>query len=73
MSLGQLPELPEEMDEELEQRLAELYTRGLGAFWLEEWEKAARCFQAITEARPDYEDAADKLAEANRQARLHAA
>ncbi|MGD2176779.1 MAG: MFS transporter, partial [Anaerolineae bacterium] len=69
--LPEIPTLPEEMDEELEQRLAELYTRGLSAFWLEEWEKAARSFQAIVGVRPDYEDAADKLAEAKRQAKLH--
>jgi outer membrane protein assembly factor BamD (BamD/ComL family) len=67
----QIPELPEEVDEALEQRLTELYTRGLSAFWLEEWEKAARSFQAIVDVRPDYEDVADKLAEVKRQAKLH--
>jgi outer membrane protein assembly factor BamD (BamD/ComL family) len=70
--LPEIPTLPEEMDEELEQRLAELYTRGLSAFWLEEWDRAARSFQAIVTVRPNYEDAADKLAEAERREKLHA-
>jgi tetratricopeptide (TPR) repeat protein len=70
--LSQIPELPEEVDEALEQRLEALYTRGLSAFWLEEWEKAAQSFQAIVQVRPDYEDAADKLAASQRQARLQA-
>jgi outer membrane protein assembly factor BamD (BamD/ComL family) len=66
-----LPDLPEEIDEALEQRLAELYTRGLSAFWLEEWEKAVRSFEAIVDVRPGYEDATNKLAQAKRQAKLH--
>ena len=70
--IPEMPELPPEVDEELEQRLEQLYTDGLSAFWLEKWEKAIRNFQAIVNVRPDYEDAADKLAEARRQAKLHA-
>jgi tetratricopeptide (TPR) repeat protein len=54
-------------DEELEQQLRHHYTAGLSAFWLEEWDRACGHFQAIVEARPDYQDAADKLAEARRQ------
>jgi outer membrane protein assembly factor BamD (BamD/ComL family) len=69
--LPQIPELPEEVDEALEERLAELYTRGLSAFWLEEWDKAVQSFQAIVSVRPDYEDTTNKLAGAKRQANLH--
>jgi tetratricopeptide (TPR) repeat protein len=70
--LPPLPEPSEEVDEALERRLAELYTQGLSAFWLEEWEKAVHSFRTIVDVRPYYEDAADKLAEAGRQAKLHA-
>jgi len=70
--LPEIPELPEEVDQELEQRLVDLYTRGLSAFWLEEWEKAIRNFQAIVDVRPEYEDVAEKLAEASQKANLHA-
>jgi outer membrane protein assembly factor BamD (BamD/ComL family) len=59
------PALP--ADEELEQRLRHHYTAGLSAFWLEEWDRACGHFQVIVEVRPDYRDAADKLAEARRQ------
>ncbi|MGW8249888.1 MAG: hypothetical protein ACWGO1_04540, partial [Anaerolineales bacterium] len=56
-------------DEELA-RIEEYYTRGLSAFWLEEWDKAARYFDAIVDVRPDYEDASVKLTQARRQIRL---
>jgi outer membrane protein assembly factor BamD (BamD/ComL family) len=68
-----IPETPEaqpEVDEALEQRLEGLYTEGLSAFWLEDWEKARQYFQAIVGLRPDYQDAAAKLEEAQRQANL---
>jgi hypothetical protein len=58
------------MDEEADQRLASLYTRGLSAYWLEEWDKAQFAFSAIVEMRPDYKDAALKLADARRQEKL---
>ena len=67
-----IPAEPPAFDEELEQRLEQLYTDGLSAFWLEEWEKACRSFQAIVDARPDYQDAAPRLEEAQRQWRLNA-
>ena len=57
-------------DRELKQRLEQLYTDGLGAFWVEEWDKAYRCFQAIIDERPDYPGAAAKLEEAQRQRKL---
>lgn len=68
-----IPETPEpqpEVDEALKGRLEQLYTDGLSAFWLEDWEEAHRCFQAIVDVRPGYHDAAAKLEEAKRQAKL---
>ncbi len=59
-------------DKELKQKLEQLYTDGLSAFWVEEWDKACRSFQAIVDARPDYPGAAAKLEEAQRQKRLSA-
>jgi outer membrane protein assembly factor BamD (BamD/ComL family)/uncharacterized protein YjiK len=64
------PEPQPEVDEALEQRLERLYTDGLSAFWLEDWERACRSFQAIVDLRPDYQDAAAKLEKAQRQANL---
>jgi formylglycine-generating enzyme required for sulfatase activity len=63
------PKPPSEAEEERERRLEQLYTAGLSAFWLEEWDKASRHFDTIVESRPDYRDAADKLAEAQHQLR----
>jgi Tol biopolymer transport system component/outer membrane protein assembly factor BamD (BamD/ComL family) len=60
VKLSSIPE-PPQVDAELERRLEQLYTDGLSAFWLEKWEMACRSFQAIVEARPDYQDAAAKL------------
>jgi predicted GH43/DUF377 family glycosyl hydrolase/tetratricopeptide (TPR) repeat protein len=56
--------------DELEQKLEDLYTRGLSAFWLEEWDKSAQIFQSILEIRPEYPDAVTKLEAAQRNARL---
>ena len=53
-------------DEELAGQLEERYTAGLGAFWLEEWDKAVRCFEDIVAVQPGYGDAAAKLEEARR-------
>ncbi len=50
-----------EFDREVEGKLEKLYHEGLSAYWLEDWEKAVGCFQALVEARPDYPDAANKL------------
>jgi outer membrane protein assembly factor BamD (BamD/ComL family) len=61
-----LPETDREVDEQLEK----LYHEGLAAYWLEEWDKAVRCFQAIVEARPEYPDAANKLEMSRRKKRL---
>lgn len=66
-----LAEAPE-TDDELERRLDQLYTDGLGAYWVEDWDKACRCFQSILDVRPAYVDASDRLAEAQRQQKLAA-
>jgi predicted Zn-dependent protease len=65
--LAEAPVLAPPVDRELERRLEQRYTAGLSAFWLEEWDDACRHFQAIVEAQPDYQDAANKLDEARRQ------
>ena len=58
------------VDKELEQKLEGLYTEGLAAFWVEDWDKACDRFQKILTDRPDHAVAADKLAEAKRQRNL---
>jgi outer membrane protein assembly factor BamD (BamD/ComL family) len=58
------------IDKELEQKLEQLYTEGLAAFWVEDWDKACDRFQKILADRPDHAAAADKLAEAKRQRNL---
>jgi len=52
-----------------EDQLAFTYTQALSAYWLEEWEKARQLFAAVVKSRPDYQDAAVKLAESERQER----
>lgn len=56
-------------DEALAAQLEERYTTGLGAFWLEEWDKAVRCFEDIVAVQPEYGDAGARLAEARRSQR----
>jgi serine/threonine-protein kinase len=58
--------------DDLDQRLEKLYTDGLSAFYLEDWERACRSFQAIVAMRPDYKNVAAKLADAERQTKLRA-
>ena len=55
---------------QIEKRLERLYVDGLGAFWIEEWDEACRCFQAIVDEQPDYRDAAARLEQAEHQRRL---
>ena len=58
------------VDKDLEQKLEGLYTEGLAAFWVEDWDKACDRFQRILTDRPDHAAAADKLKEAKRQRNL---
>jgi outer membrane protein assembly factor BamD (BamD/ComL family) len=58
------------VDKELEQKLEQLYTEGLAAYWVEDWDKACDRFQKILADRPDHAAAADKLQEARRQRNL---
>lgn len=50
-------------------RLDALYTEGLSAFWVSDWERAALRFKAITDVNPDYSDAASRLEDAQTQLR----
>ncbi|MCB9420172.1 MAG: CHAT domain-containing protein [Ardenticatenaceae bacterium] len=54
----------------LEERLEQLYTDGLGAYWVEDWDKACRRFQKILDIKPGYGDTAVRLAAAQRQKKL---
>jgi formylglycine-generating enzyme required for sulfatase activity len=65
--LPQGPKPPPQVDAEQARRLEQLYLDGLDAFWVGEWDKAVRLFQAIVAERPDYQDAAARLREANHQ------
>lgn len=63
-----------EVSEESAVRLEQLYLDGLAAFWLEQWDKAVRCLQAVVDEDSGYRvgDAATKLEQAKRQQRLEA-
>jgi outer membrane protein assembly factor BamD (BamD/ComL family) len=60
----------EDADPELEHRLDQLYTEGLAAFWVEDWDKACQRFQTILREQPNHKTAAEKLAQAERQRNL---
>ncbi len=60
-----------EFERDLEEKLHKLYNEGLSAYWLEDWDKAVRCFQAILEARPDYPEAGNKLELSRRKQQMH--
>jgi outer membrane protein assembly factor BamD (BamD/ComL family) len=57
----------ENEDQDTERRLDQLYIEGLAAFYTEDWDKASRRFQAILRERPNHKNAAEKLAQADRQ------
>jgi outer membrane protein assembly factor BamD (BamD/ComL family) len=57
----------ESEDKETEHRLDQLYTEGLAAFYTEDWDRASQRFQAILRERPNHKNAAEKLAQAERQ------
>lgn len=64
------PSYDEDEEQELEHRLDQLYTEGLAAFWVEDWDRACQRFQAILRERPSHKNAAEKLLEAERQRNL---
>ena len=56
-----------EMEEEdLTQRIAQLYALGLSAHVMEEWERAVRFFQSVVDLQSDYRDASTLLVEAQK-------
>jgi len=60
----------ESEDQETEHRVEQLYTEGLAAFYTEDWDRAYQRFQAILRERPNHKNAAEKLAQAERQRNL---
>lgn len=58
------PSLYGDEDKEIESRVDQLYTEGLAAFWVEDWDRACQRFQAILRERPNHKKAAEKLAQA---------
>ncbi|HET9590608.1 MAG TPA: TIR domain-containing protein, partial [Anaerolineales bacterium] len=57
----------ESEDQETERRLDQFYTEGLAAFYTEDWDRAYQRFQSILRERPNHTNAAEKLAQAQRQ------
>lgn len=66
---GEVPLSPP-ADPGMEKRLGNLYTEGLEAFYLKEWNMAVQKFKAIINEQPDFMDTADKLETAQRRLRL---
>lgn len=60
------------VDEGLVQRIDQLYTEGLAAFWVEDWDKACYCFQTTLRYIPNDIPSSTKLEEAKRQKYLNA-
>ena len=60
----------ESEDQETDRRIEQLYTEGLAAFYTEDWDRAYQRFQAILRERPNHKNAAEKLAQAERQRNL---
>ncbi len=60
-------DLTPEKDLEYEKRLTQRYDEGLSAFWLQDWTRARRIFQEVVDLRPNYSDAAEKLAHVEQQ------
>jgi tetratricopeptide (TPR) repeat protein len=59
-----------ETDKELQTKLDQLFTDGLAAFWVEDWDRACARFQSILDVHPDYPEAASRLEESIRYRRL---
>jgi outer membrane protein assembly factor BamD (BamD/ComL family) len=60
----------EDSDKEVEHKVEQLYTEGLAAFYTEEWDKAYQRFQTILNEHPNHKNAAEKMAEAEKQGSL---
>ncbi|HLO27773.1 MAG TPA: TIR domain-containing protein [Anaerolineales bacterium] len=60
----------ESEDSEVGKRLEQLYTDGLAAFYTEDWDRAYQRFQTILRERPSHQNAAEKLAQAERHRNL---
>ena len=53
---------PPARDDDATARLDALYTEGLSAFWIDDWERASQRFREIITIRPGFNDAAARLA-----------
>lgn len=60
----------EDTDRETAQRVEQLYTEGLAAFYTEDWDRACQRFRTILSEQPGHKNAAEKLAEAEKQRSL---
>lgn len=60
----------EDLDRETAQRVDQLYTEGLAAFYTEDWDRACQRFRTILSEQPGHKSAAEKLAEADKQRNL---
>jgi outer membrane protein assembly factor BamD (BamD/ComL family) len=64
------PELDTQARQDEAQRLLSHYVRGLSDFYLERWAGAISHLQAVVSVQADYEDAAEKLADARNKHEL---
>jgi tetratricopeptide (TPR) repeat protein len=69
ISTGQLLN-DEKGDAQESAQIEQLYTRGLSAYWLKNWDKAIQNLQAYLQVNPYSSDAETKLRDARRQLRL---
>ncbi|MBI5952014.1 MAG: TIR domain-containing protein [Chloroflexi bacterium] len=60
----------EDPDRETAQRVEQLYTEGLAAFYTEDWDRACQRFRTILSEQPGHKNASEKLAEAEKQRNL---
>ena len=65
-----IPETPPVSSELLEKEAERLYTQGLSAFWLENWDEEIQNLQAFLQFFPNSADAESQLKEARKQAKL---
>jgi outer membrane protein assembly factor BamD (BamD/ComL family) len=55
---------------EVKAQVEQLYTEGLSAYWLEEWENACQSFEAVLRLQPNHAEAKARLASARRNLHL---